>query len=58
MNLIYYVQFLIPFLDLVPMTHNFGTTSPETKVVILAVLAIFLAFVGYLLWRTLRKKDK
>lgn len=37
---------------------NVDTIDPVTKVILVAVLVIFLAFVGYLIWKSLQKKDK
>lgn len=59
MNLFYFLPFYFPFLDLAPINPviNHGTTSPETKAIIIGILVVFLAFVGYLIWKAIRRKD-
>ena len=37
-------------------SFSMGEIDTGTKVILIAVLVIFLAFVGYLIWNTLRKK--
>ncbi|MBO5353779.1 MAG: hypothetical protein J6A77_10830 [Lachnospiraceae bacterium] len=59
MNLFYILYCFFPFLDVIyePMTFNLGVTSPETKVIVIVVLLLFLVFTGYLIWNVLKKKD-
>lgn len=40
-----------------PMGSYMGETSPATKAILLVVLVLFLAFVGYLIWKSIRRKD-
>lgn len=58
MNLFYFLPFCFPFLDLAPIgpVINHGTTSPETKAIIIGLLVVFLAFVGYLIWKAIKNK--
>lgn len=53
--------FLYPFslLDAAvsPMGSFVGETSTATKIILLVILILFLAFVVYLIWNSIRKKD-
>ncbi len=53
------MNLLLPFLDVAysPMGSYVGETTLVTKIILLAVLILFLAFVGYLIWSSIHKKD-
>lgn len=62
MNLLYFLPLHFPLLDLAIGPSFSGNISgdaldPATKVILIAVLVIFLAFVGYLIWKSLQRKD-
>lgn len=63
MNLLSFLPLYFPFLDVAfgpsfSSNVNAETIDPVTKTILIAVLVIFLAFVGYLIWKSLQKKDK
>ncbi len=49
---------LFPFLDIAPMTPSVYVNSadPATVIVVLLVLVLFLGFVGYLVWKSIRSR--
>ena len=54
---------IFPFLDVAigpsfSSNLNGDSIDPITKIILIAILVIFLAFVGYLIWKSLQKKDK
>ena len=58
MNLM--LLYVFTFLDLVPpqpvtipMNQN---VDPTTKIIVVCVLIFFLAFIGYLIWKSIRDK--
>lgn len=59
MNLLNTFLYRLSLLDVAytPMSSYMGETSFLTKVIILAVLVLFLGFVGYLIWKSLHGKD-
>lgn len=59
MNLLNNLLYRLSFLDVAysPMGSYVGETSPATKAILLAILVLFLAFVGYLIWKSIRRKD-
>lgn len=62
MNLLFFLPSLFPFLDVAIGPSFSGNMDPSnidpvTKAIVIVVLALFLAFVGYLIWKSLRKND-
>lgn len=61
MNLFFSLWTLFPFLD-VAFGPSFSsdvdasTFDPVTKGILIAVLVLFLAFVGYLIWKSIKDK--
>ena len=39
-------------------SFSMGEVDPATKVIVIIVLFAFLGFVGYLIWNSIRRKDK
>jgi len=63
MNLLYFLPLYFPFLDVAfgpSFSSNIDgdTIDPATKVILIVVLIFFLAFVGYLIWKSLKNNDK
>ena len=63
MILFYFLPMYFPFLDVAfgpSFSNNVSadTLDPVTKAILIAVLVLFLVFVGYLIWKSLQKKDK
>ena len=60
MNL--FLLYVFTFLDLVPpqpVTIPMNqTVDPITKIIAVGVLILFLAFIGYLIWKSIRDKRK
>ncbi len=53
--------YLFTLLDLVPtkpITYNPGKADPTVQVIVIIILILFLAFVGYLIWKSIRDKRK
>ena len=63
MNILNFLPMHLPFLD-VAFGPSFSTSfdgdsiDPVTKAILIAVLVLFLTFIGYLIWNSLHKKDK
>lgn len=61
MNLFFYLPMYFPFLDVAfgpsfSGNVNGDTIDPATKVILIVVLVLFLAFIGYLIYNALKKK--
>lgn len=61
MNIFYFLPMYLPFLDVAfgpSFSGNFDsdTIDPITKGILILVLVLFLAFIGYLIWKSLQKK--
>lgn len=39
-------------------SFSMGEVDPVTKVIVIVVLIAFLVFIGYLIWNSIRRKDK
>ncbi len=39
-------------------SFSVGEIDPVTKGIVVIILILFLGFVGYLIWKSLQKKDK
>lgn len=59
MNLLSTLLYPLSLLDVAysPMGSYVGETSPATKAILLAILILFLAFVGYLIWKSIQRND-
>ena len=58
MNLLSNLISHLTFLDVAfGPSFSMGETDPATKAILIVVLVLFLAFVGYLIWKSIRKKD-
>jgi len=58
MSLYHLLPMYFPFLDVAfGPSFSMGEVDPVTKVIVIIVLLFFLAFIGYLIWKSLRKKD-
>lgn len=61
MNLFLFLPMYFPYLD-VAIGPSFSgnvdasTIDPATKIILIAVLVLFLAFIGYLIYNALKKK--
>lgn len=59
MNLLLSLWNLLPFLDVAfGPSFSMGEVDPATKTIVIIVLLAFLGFIGYLIWKSLQKKDK
>lgn len=61
MNIFTFLPMYLPFLDVAfgpSFSGNFDsdTIDPITKGILILVLVLFLAFIGYLIWKSLQKK--
>ena len=61
MNIFYFLPMYLPFLDVAfgpSFSGNFDsdTIDPITKGILILVLVLVLAFIGYLIWKSLQKK--
>ena len=57
MNLLYFLPLYFPFLDVAfGPSFSMGEVDPATKVIVLVILVLFLAFVGWLIYNSLKKK--
>lgn len=61
MNLLSYLPIYFPFLDVAfgpSFSNNMGASGidPVTKTILIVVLVLFLAFIGYLIYNSLKKK--
>jgi len=59
MNLLNTLLHQIALLDVAfGPSFSMGEVDPVTKGIVIVVLIAFLGFVGYLIWKSLQKKDK
>ena len=57
MNLLYFRTLYFPFLDVAfGPSFSMGEVDPATKVIVIVVLILFLSFVGWLIYNSLKKK--
>lgn len=61
MNIFTFLPMYFPFLDVAfgpSFSGNFDTDAidPVTKVILIMVLVLFLIFIGYLIYNSLKKK--
>lgn len=57
MNLLYFLPLYFPFLDVAfGPSFSMGEVDPATKVIVIIILVLFLAFVGWLIYNSLKKK--
>ena len=57
MNLLYFLSLYFPFLDVAfGPSFSMGEVDPATKVIVIIILVLFLAFVGWLIYNSLKKK--
>ena len=57
MNLLYFLPLYFPFLDVAfGPSFSMGEVDPATKVIVILILVLFLAFVGWLIYNSLKKK--
>ncbi len=56
MNFLSLLPLHFPFLDVAfGPSFSMGETTLATKIILLAVLALFLLFIGYLIWKSIKK---
>lgn len=61
MNFLLFLPMYLPFLD-VAFGPSFSSgdldtaLDPATKAILIVVLVLFLAFIGYLIWKSIRDK--
>ena len=61
MNIFSFLPMYLPFLDVAfgpSFSENFNgdAIDPVTKVILVVVLLLFLSFIGYLIYNSLKKK--
>jgi len=59
MNLLNTLLHQITLLDVAfGPSFSMGEVDPVTKGIVIVVLIAFLVFIGYLIWNSIRRKDK
>ncbi len=59
MNILFSLWTLLPFLDMASTPSIFVHKPDPAKVAfIIVVLVLFLAFIGYLIWKSIRDKKE